>query len=66
MAISDGHIRCGICHSKGGVEAAYPNLLLASVRTSFVGSAPAGFRSPLELQGFAAHDVLLSSEKYTC
>jgi len=44
------------------MEAAFPNLLLASVTTSFASSAPAGFRSPLELQGFAARDVLLFAQ----
>jgi len=60
----DSGVGCGcqrlrVGHFEVGVEAAYPNLLLASVRTSFAGSAPAGFRSHLELQGFAVHDILL-------
>jgi len=41
------------------VEAADPNLLLASVGMSFAGSASACLSSPLELQCFTAHDVLL-------
>jgi len=60
----DSGVYCGsqrlwVGQYKGGVEAAYPNLLLASVRMSFAGSAPAGFSSSLELQCFTAHDVLL-------
>jgi len=60
----DSGVGCGsrrlrVHHCEGGVEAAYLNLLLASVGTSFAGSAPACFHSHLELQGFAAHDVLL-------
>jgi len=62
----DSGVGCGcqrltVGHCEGGVEVACPNLILASVGTSFTGSAPAGFRSHLELQGFAAHDVLLFS-----
>ena len=60
----DSGVGCGcqrlrLGHCEGGVEAACPDLIFASVRMSFAGSAPAGFRSNLELQGFAAHDVLL-------
>ena len=57
--VSCGCQRLRVGHCEGGVEAAYPNVILASVGTSFAGSAPTGFRSHLELQGFAAHDVLL-------
>jgi len=54
-----GYQRLRVGHCEGGMEAAYLNLVLASVMTSFAGSAPAGLRSHLELQGFAAYDVLL-------
>jgi len=56
-----GYQRLGVGYCEVGVEAACPDLILASVGMSFTGSAPAGFRSPLELQGFAAHDVLFFS-----
>ena len=60
----DSEVGCGcqrlrVGHCEGGVEAACPNLLLAAVGMSFAGSAPADFRSLLELQCFHARDVLL-------